>query len=205
MQLSDWAHWPSCQANLGLASWFSCLIAVWPWVGYLGSLRLEWGEKTFRGRTEILHIKHSQYNAWDHLVSDREKWDWRLLSPSARRQIGSIALLHLWLSLTKNLSTTSLYTPDQNSARSILSQYWFPALVTSGVHHLLPRTWYLVSYLPYLLMVMSSAGTQQPFLPPSTFSSTSILQSLEAYSRLSCSWSFRSDLSSANELHLHKV
>lgn len=132
MQLSDWAQWPSCQANLGLASWFSCLIAVWPWVGYLGSLRLEWGEKTFRGRTEILHIKHSRYNAWDHLVSDREKWDWRLLSPSARRQIGSIALLHLWLSLTKNLSTTSLYTPDQNSARSILSQYWFPALVTSG-------------------------------------------------------------------------
>lgn len=111
MQLSDWAHWPSCQANLGSASWFSCLIAVWPWVGYLGSLRLEWGEITFRGRTEILHVKHSWYNAWDHLVSDQEKWDWRLLSPSARRQVGSTALLHLWLSLTKNLSTTSPYIP----------------------------------------------------------------------------------------------
>lgn len=141
MRLSDRAHWPSCQAKPGLASWFSCRIAVLPWVDYLGSLRLEWGEITFRGRTEILHVKHSRYDAWDHLVNDQEKWDWKLLSPSARRQVGSIALLHLWLSLTKNLSTTSPTRPDQNSARSILSQYWFLALVTSGVHHLLPCTW----------------------------------------------------------------
>ena len=79
-----------------------------------------------------------------------------------------------------DLSTTSPYTPWPEFCKVQITPILFSLscdLAGTACYHLTGIwTLILVSYLPYLLMVMLSIGIRRPFLSPAMFSSTSILQ-----------------------------
>lgn len=104
MWLSEGTPWLQGQLHLGLLSWLSFLITVWPWEGYLDSLRLKWKEITFRGRNKLQLIKHFQNNA-EHLQQVWEKGGqvFQVLKPIDRLVASRCSIR---LSLIMNLSTT---------------------------------------------------------------------------------------------------